>query len=360
MSCRRAFEIDLLAYLAEPREAEFADFRDHYPRCADCSAELAAWTELDARLHGGGAHPEVEEIAAFAQAPNEMDASARGLLEAHVRGCASCRDELHGLRAFDARGFAAAPAEEIRPEAPSLGVRLRRLLWHPAFAYGLLLLVAAPTVFWLLRPLEESGSLAPTAVFSDHAPAEAEDRAAAQEMIEGKPKVAGKAAPAPAPATVVQRRERADALSESAPEAESAPALESAARMKSAAEPAPAAEGPHGAMAMRGAGGLMAADSAALRENLAAANELTLTRGARPTIGLRNLPDAGLRLGVPADGRSGRLDLRVIAPDGRERREQPAVDADAAWLVLPRDWLVPGVYRVERSGDLPPLEFAVR
>ena len=44
------FEIDLPGFLARPREDEFASFRDHYPRCSECSAEVRAWTELDDRL----------------------------------------------------------------------------------------------------------------------------------------------------------------------------------------------------------------------------------------------------------------------------------------------------------------------
>ena len=52
MSCQRIQEIDLAGFLASPRDAEFASFREHYPVCAECAAELRAWTELEIVLRG--------------------------------------------------------------------------------------------------------------------------------------------------------------------------------------------------------------------------------------------------------------------------------------------------------------------
>ena len=97
MSCLKAFEIDLPGFLARPREDEFASFRDHYPRCSECSAEVRAWTELDERLRrpvglAGGfdtesaapavaQHPPAAILAGYEADPGALGASERRGLE---------------------------------------------------------------------------------------------------------------------------------------------------------------------------------------------------------------------------------------------------------------------------------------
>ncbi|MBW2373040.1 MAG: zf-HC2 domain-containing protein, partial [Deltaproteobacteria bacterium] len=140
MSCRRAYDIDLADFLAEPRAERFAEFRDHYPRCAACSAEVRAWTEVDGLLRpASDAHPEPEILLRYAD--DVLAPAERSGLAAHLEQCAACRDELTALTGFEpARAGAAQPTRA----RPSLLDSLRRLLFHPGFAYALLLLVAAP------------------------------------------------------------------------------------------------------------------------------------------------------------------------------------------------------------------------
>ena len=58
MDCRRAFDVDLAAFLADARAPEWAEFRAHYPGCPACAAEVRAWTELDRLLHAALVHDE--------------------------------------------------------------------------------------------------------------------------------------------------------------------------------------------------------------------------------------------------------------------------------------------------------------
>jgi hypothetical protein len=150
VSCRRAYEIDIAAYLADPRAAEHADFRAHYPACAACAAEVRAWTELATRLGAHAPHPEPALLLRYEEAPAGLDAAAREAMRAHLAGCASCRDELAGLRNF-ASALAAQPAS-TRPVRTRGGfaAALRGLLWQPAFAYIVLFAVAAPLVYLLM------------------------------------------------------------------------------------------------------------------------------------------------------------------------------------------------------------------
>lgn len=177
MSCRRAYELDLPAFLADPRDATWDDFRAHYPRCPECSAEVAAWTALHASL--AHRHPEPAELLRWSDDPDSLAADTRTLLARHLEQCPSCRDELraldrfnvavpapgadpagsdapavappahaaatmrHGGRHAEARARnrpASAPGPGRAPERRPGGA-LRRVLWHPAFAYAVLALV---------------------------------------------------------------------------------------------------------------------------------------------------------------------------------------------------------------------------
>ncbi|MCW5893952.1 MAG: zf-HC2 domain-containing protein, partial [bacterium] len=100
MSCRRAFDIDLAAFLAAPRDAAWDAFRAHYPTCPACAAEVAAWTELGDRL-GADAHPEPALLLRWAEARDELDPGTRRRLARHLDGCPGCSEELRALARFD-------------------------------------------------------------------------------------------------------------------------------------------------------------------------------------------------------------------------------------------------------------------
>lgn len=150
MSCGRAFEIDLAAFLEGGREGELADFREHYPTCAACSAEIRAWTELHLGLGGGpeSVHPTPETLLRLEDEPDTLPASTRRPIEDHVARCRSCRDELAALRGFAAPGREPSAARSRSRGWSGLLAGLRGLVLHPAFAYALLLLVLTPTI-WL-------------------------------------------------------------------------------------------------------------------------------------------------------------------------------------------------------------------
>ena len=150
MSCRRSLEIELPEFLAEPGAAAFDEFRDHYPRCAECAAEVHAWTELDAQLAAGGggsgnAHPEPEQLTRYEALP----AGERAGLDQHLAGCPSCREELRQLRGFSPERLAQqlrAPLRERRGRTRRALGLLGRMVWHPAFAYAIAGLLLFPAL----------------------------------------------------------------------------------------------------------------------------------------------------------------------------------------------------------------------
>jgi hypothetical protein len=153
MSCRRAFEIDLAAFLSGAGRDEFAEFRGHYPVCPECSAEIRAWTDLHTLLQAGsagpnGGHPEPEVLLRYEQRDPPLGSAETAEVERHLARCNTCREELVALRRFDFSTLTAesAPSERARNRLAELLSGLRGLLMHPAFAYALVLLLLYPTV----------------------------------------------------------------------------------------------------------------------------------------------------------------------------------------------------------------------
>jgi len=149
MICRRAFEIDLGGFLEDPRADAFADFRDHYPRCPDCSAEVGAWTELEVELRArnDARHPGPEQLARF---PEGLDARERIGVERHLVECAACRDELRALEAFVPESLPGAGTQRRAKGGGRLRhgwAALGRLAWSPGFAYAALAAVLLPTIY---------------------------------------------------------------------------------------------------------------------------------------------------------------------------------------------------------------------
>lgn len=223
MACQRSREIDLPAFLAAPRGEEFGDFRLHYPRCAECAAEVRAWTELHEALVAS--HPEPEQLARYAAlAPQE-----RAVVDRHVSACPSCREELAQLADFDPARLA-LPAGPTRPTREG-GLRawlagLGRIFWHPAFAYALLLLMMVPFAQQLARdraerPLAEQ-------LFAE-APEGLDRVAGLEDVAPAEPPAGGLAKRGPEEGVLAQKRAAA------AP----APARDTAAERAAPAPPAP-------------------------------------------------------------------------------------------------------------------------
>ncbi|MGH7893740.1 MAG: hypothetical protein ACREQL_03680 [Candidatus Binatia bacterium] len=228
MTCRKAYELDLPAFLADPTGAVWAEFRDHYPRCPACAAEVRAWTELHLAL-GSTSHPDPADLVRYVDGSTGLPPTTRHAIAEHLAARAACRDEAHTLRTFDPLAPPAAVLARPRRRRfafPSLG----RIVWHPAFAYAVALVaVLYPTRTGRLSPPSviqgregaarppasrqvsqdpRAASPAPESARSDKeadAPAErlkalgylADDRAGARakDTLDQKPKTLGERAP---------------------------------------------------------------------------------------------------------------------------------------------------------------------
>ena len=355
MSCRRAFDLDLADFVAGSTRPEWTEFRAHYPGCADCSAEVRAWTELHLLLQPPGAHPAEELLLRFETEPGRLSAAERHGMAEHLARCPSCRDELTALRRFDFTVLEPKAATSPAPAArPTLVERLRRLVLHPAFAYAIVLLLLYPALEGRLpSPARQAAR---------------EDRP----LVADRP--AGKSAPTarqmarePAAPANLARSEN-DVLTRSSREG-AAPALggrlqaggtggaerlaDERARMK--AEPLQKAE------SLEKAEGY-AETRAAMREP-ARWMAVTLTAPGPPLDVMARDLGVGLvlTLPVPDAARSGAVEVRVLdAPGGREMRERFADAGERVAMRLPAAWLTPGRYTAElRRVDTEPSPAAV-
>src|SRR5262249_43694476 len=72
--------------------------------------------------------------------------------EHHLATCAGCAEELRALRRFDAVRPSAPMTNSARRASPSPVRRIGRMLWHPAVAYAVALLLLVPVL--VQRPWE--------------------------------------------------------------------------------------------------------------------------------------------------------------------------------------------------------------
>ena len=388
MSCRRSLEIELPEFLAEPGAAAFDGFRDHYPRCVDCAAEVRAWTELDAWLAAAGAgatHPEPEQLARY----EALAAGERAGLDHHLAGCPACREELRQLRAFSPERL----AEQVRAPLPKQPGRTRRVLgslgqlvWSPAFAYAIAGLLLFPALRWTAED-------APMQIASAPARDDARDVFAAAEPAASR--LAKSRAPARstmlarAPSERMIDRVAKDEADASSPEFLRLAPLASEAKNRAYAlgEGSRAREVPEHAFAESEAPAqkqIARLESRSILDKVVAdapppAGVLAVRLAPGATIEVE-VPDAvsfvRLLIPVPASQAGATVaGLRLASADGRrEMRERAAFPAasqpraagagllaaneaasaqrtptrEIEWRI-PRGWLEPGVYRVELS-----------
>jgi hypothetical protein len=380
VSCRRAFEIDLAAFLAEPARPEHADFRGHYPRCAACAEEVRAWTELEASLHAfGAAHPEPAALLRFEERAADLAAQERARIESHLARCASCRDELRSLRAFPFESTAATGGSSRRSRPPARRSRIgrvRSLVLHPAFAYAVVVLLAWPAAQSLLRPAARDAVVAEAA---KPAPPSADvalvDERAKQEKLRAErleqrevlaslreaPATATAAAPPAAPPAPAPVRRDAPAR----PEAKSEPGSAAPGRTESpiVSFEAPAAELADSPVVQkeRPSGYGLAAESSAPMlapaQRASRALEQARARAAgltAPGEGEAESAPARLRIELPAELRAER-ELLVRVRDSsrlRELRERVQPQRGAQWIEisLPDDWPPETRFEIELRG----------
>jgi len=173
MSCRRAFDVDLVACLLDRARPEWQAFRDHYPTCADCAAEVRTWTELHGELTP--AHPDPATLVRYEDDPATLHADERSAIADHLAECPGCRDEVRTLRVTDlaalvraGQSVAGAHGDSAPPPRPTrgprrLGRRLGAVLWSPGFAYAVVLLLLVPTLAPLRSLLSTSIPSSPVA-----------------------------------------------------------------------------------------------------------------------------------------------------------------------------------------------------
>jgi hypothetical protein len=370
MSCRKAFDIDLPRFLSDARADEFAAFRDHYPRCAECAAEVRAWTELHIRLEAGHAgHPEPLLLQRYEEEPERLGDAERARVAAHLRSCAACRDELAALRSFDPAGLAtpaAAPAPGRAGLRELLG-SLRRVLWHPAFAYAVVLLAIVPTLYRVAGPggaplprePATEGEASAVRSLLGKSPAGGFERVAESE--EAQPNVS----PAKPDARLLEREARKSETKPQAP-AERPPEVELDDYRR---EPAPTArdeigdradEAVEGA-AVAGAGAELRAFASAergapgpLRRYEDAGRMASAKRAADPAasqlaagLSTRREGDFIVLVVPAAPGQD--VEVRVIAPDrSRELVHRFHAPGQSVDVRIPVSWVGPGIHRIVR------------
>ena len=378
MSCERVHQIDLAGFLASPRDDAHAAFREHYPVCAECAAEVRAFTELDLLLRGSETHPSPEVLLRYEDEPMSLPDARRAELDRHVALCAACRDELRVLRQLQQLPVAAAAARQVRapglesaPLLASVLARLRRWLWNPALPYALVLVLLVPLVVQRWAVLEEERNLlAPTPPRADapaRAPAPQASRSFAEGMIGRDEQPAPALAAEPARARARELKEYAVArelVAESALEFEEAPAAElrqrrenaPLARMKQSVPSAGPAAGRAGEVAIAGkrdvarklhsaqdvdSKSLYSSSAAPAADAISAALVAALEGDERVFI----VPAAQLPAGA------GEVELRIrLAGGRRELVERRTLGPDGALEVrVPAAWLGEGQHIVEIS-----------
>jgi hypothetical protein len=240
--CTQARELDLAAFALERAGAEWAEFRAHYARCADCSGEVARFAQLAATLEREAAppsgHPGERELLGFAGSRGSLRDAARERIALHLAGCAACRSEAGVLQRFDLGALAEAPTGASISERAQMALAWLssslRLPWPaPAWALGAAALAIFAVVVWSWRepgasPLEPSQ--APLAAVTSTPPAPdttaaetplvAPDRAPVAETPPHEIALAPSAPPSPAePQVPPQETASAIAAVEGAPSA---------------------------------------------------------------------------------------------------------------------------------------------
>jgi hypothetical protein len=98
-NCHKADEVDLAAVLTEPQNPEWEAFRQHYPQCVACSAEVYQWTNLENILRTMGkeitaTHPSEERLEQFQQNPGSLPLEEQHAIQQHLQVCPACKEEL--------------------------------------------------------------------------------------------------------------------------------------------------------------------------------------------------------------------------------------------------------------------------
>jgi hypothetical protein len=131
-------------------EHESVQVEAHLRGCAECrelADTLGEWKTTVLRQREGGGHPGPEELDAYLM---PVAGGRPPDIEAHLERCAACRDDLEALRRIGAQ----APAPARTPDVPR-PMRSRRAGAIPPWAVAAFLaalLVAPLAWFWMRQP----------------------------------------------------------------------------------------------------------------------------------------------------------------------------------------------------------------
>jgi hypothetical protein len=276
-------------------------------------------------------HPDPDAVLAYVDAPVTLAADLREEVGRHLATCRSCADEVRTLRRADlgrlVADVAASPAAARRRPARAIA----RVLWHPAFAYALVLALLLPILRDQLGPGAES-------------PAESRKVAETRPDPHSRPaEPAGDHATAPPRLRSAERRHSAES-ERSVP----AGSRDDAAGAKRSASPEEE----------RVANAPAFSDSAARsRAAETSAPVLALGTGDPAVVPYATARQRGvvLRIAPPDALVPGPVDVRVRSRvGGRELVTRVADRADAMVVTIPRRWLTPGDYEVTVTPAAPP------
>lgn len=142
MSCDRANDIDVRAFLADPRATRFEEFAQHLDGCAECRAEVSDWLALSEALDDPAQHPTPHQLAAFEGNPESLTGDELVSVSDHLQSCVACQGEVRSLRTHrqESRGgVATSTAVGAAGALERLWRGITGVLWHPAFAYSIAL-----------------------------------------------------------------------------------------------------------------------------------------------------------------------------------------------------------------------------
>lgn len=386
MICQRAAELDLAQILQGTGGPAWESFRDHYPHCAECAAQMEVWTTMHGLLAplAATAHPQPKKLLWFGERPQSLPAEDRHQIEAHLRTCRSCRDELTTLRQIDLHALTrplAAIDEPVARLVPPLATppHAQRIGWASQLAFAVIALGIVPLLYSRLQfptapPQETAPSAAPAAppvaapappapvaaqpsggasrsstALRAPAPAEGKLGAVDKKPAPGAPakgmgSAAAPAPPPPPPPSRVPSRQVGSEFDAPAPKAEASAPMRRAGR---AMEQAPADE--TSGAAARGVIDAPDEEPAAA----APARSVALRAAGSVRVAADDRSPLTIRIpGRPSAGNGAHITTRIVDAAKRRELRQPGVLHERDIVTdIPGAWLTPGDYQVEVNVD---------
>jgi len=128
--------VDIAAYLADPRAAHWDRFRNHFPRCAECSLAVTRGAQRNGLGVGpSDEHPAGALLIRFERDAASLEASARDEVASHLSECSLCRDSLRALARMALEAAGDTNREPV-PSSESLWEDQEQQFWPQAAVHG--------------------------------------------------------------------------------------------------------------------------------------------------------------------------------------------------------------------------------